>query len=188
MFKGSSKSRLSMCEALGFQVKLSVLDMCFEFFVKMMFDAILVNYNMPISYYDAKMMVLKLRLKVKRIVRMFFDIVFNIMIDVKGKRTDNEKSKNDLELLCNWKDIELKSQPNGKLLKSETNYNPTLHEVITVFMWLNELRMHDGYYSNISRCVNVNTKKLHMEWKFMIAMFVLDACFQHALSNLININ
>lgn len=35
----------------------------------------------------------------------------------------NEKVIMDMEVLWNWKDLELKSQPNRKLLKPKANYN-----------------------------------------------------------------
>ncbi|CAK8577297.1 unnamed protein product [Lathyrus sativus] len=68
LFEGSSDSMLSMCvRLLAAKSNWNVLDQCLEFFAKMMLDATPVKENMPKSYYDAKRMVSKLGLKVKKI-------------------------------------------------------------------------------------------------------------------------
>ncbi|CAK8564978.1 unnamed protein product [Lathyrus sativus] len=66
-----------------------------------------------------------------------------------------------MEIWCNRKELELKRQPNGKLLKPKANYSLTSQEVKVVYRWLKELRMSDGYASNLARCADVNTGKLH---------------------------
>lgn len=63
--------------------------------------------------------------------------------------------------MCNRKDFELKPQPNGKLIKPNSTYNLTSQEAKAVYRWLNELRMHDGYASNLTRYGDAKTGKLH---------------------------
>ena len=46
-------------------------------------------------------------------------------MDVQGKSKDNEKARKETELLRNRKELDLKPQPNGKLLKPKTNYSLT---------------------------------------------------------------
>ncbi|CAK8574087.1 unnamed protein product [Lathyrus sativus] len=82
-------------------------------------------------------------------------------MDVNDKIKDNEKVRLDMEIWCNRKELELKCQPNGKLLKPKANYSLTSQEAKAVCRWLKELRMHDSYASNLVRCANVNTGKLH---------------------------
>ena len=68
LFEGSSDSRLSMCvRLLAAKSNWNVPDQCLDFFARMMLDATPVKENMPTSYYDAKRMVSKLGLEVKRI-------------------------------------------------------------------------------------------------------------------------
>ncbi|KAI5408577.1 hypothetical protein KIW84_054425 [Lathyrus oleraceus] len=68
LFEGSSDSRLSMCvRLLAAKSNWNVSNQCLEFFEKKMLDATHGKENMPTSYYDAKRMVLKLGLEVKKI-------------------------------------------------------------------------------------------------------------------------
>ncbi|KAI5436175.1 hypothetical protein KIW84_022582 [Lathyrus oleraceus] len=79
----------------------------------------------------------------------------------RGKTKDNEKARKDMEILCNRKELELKVKPNGKLLKPKANYSLTSEEAKAICRWLNELRMPDGYASNLARCADSSTGKLH---------------------------
>ena len=51
------------------------------------------------------------------IEKIFFDNIFNTVMNVSGKTKDNEKARMDLALYCRWKNLELKLGANGKLLK-----------------------------------------------------------------------
>ena len=84
-------------------------------------------------------------------------------MNVKGKTKDNEKARKDLELYCKRRDLELKPQPNGKLLKPKAIYSLTAQEAKLVCKWLKDLRMPDGYSSNLARCADVNTGSLHFK-------------------------
>ncbi|XP_058764423.1 uncharacterized protein LOC131637872 [Vicia villosa] len=108
-----------------------------------------------------KDILLRHNLDVMHIEKNFFDNVFNTVMDDKIKTKDNEKAGKDLELLCNRRDLELKTWPNGKLLKPKACYTLTPQEAKAVCQWLNELRMLDGYSSNLARCTDAQTVKLH---------------------------
>jgi len=56
--------------------------------------------------------------------------------------------------------MELKLLLNGKYLKPKVVYSLTCNEAKSVCQWLKELRMPDGYSSNLSRCADVNTGRL----------------------------
>ncbi|XP_058776694.1 uncharacterized protein LOC131651025 [Vicia villosa] len=103
---------------------------------------------------------LRHNLDVMHIEKNFFDNVLNTVMD-NEKTKDNEKARKDMELLCNRKELELKPRPNGKLLKPKACYTLTPQEAKAVCRWLNELRMPDGYSSNLARCADANTGKLH---------------------------
>jgi hypothetical protein len=68
LFEGSFDSKLSMCvRLLAAKSNWNVPEDCLEFFSKMMLDATPVKDNLPTSYYDAKRLVSKLGLEVKKI-------------------------------------------------------------------------------------------------------------------------
>ncbi|KAI5428694.1 hypothetical protein KIW84_033622 [Lathyrus oleraceus] len=157
----------------------------------MMLNATPTKDNLPTNFYDAKKLVSNLGLEVRKIdccisgCMLFYDNEFGTsdgaleeckfcksprfqirskainLMDVKDKTKDNEKARQDIEIWCNRKELELKPQPNGKLLKPKANYNLTSQEAKAVCQWLKELRMLDGYASNLERCVDANTGKLN---------------------------
>ncbi|GAU32074.1 hypothetical protein TSUD_53420 [Trifolium subterraneum] len=68
LFEGSSDSKVSMCvRLLAARSNWNVPEDCLEFFSEMMLDATPVKDNLPKSYYDAKRLVSKLGLEVKKI-------------------------------------------------------------------------------------------------------------------------
>lgn len=68
LFEGSSYSKLSMrVRLLIVKSNGNVPDQCLEFFIKMMLDATPTKDNLPTSFYDAKRLVSKLGLKVRKI-------------------------------------------------------------------------------------------------------------------------
>jgi len=95
------------------------------------------------------------------IEKNFFDNVFNTVMDVKGKTKDNHKARLDLAELYVRGDLELIQLPNGKLAKPKANYTFSPKDVKFVFKWMTELRMPDGYASNIARCANPEKGTLH---------------------------
>jgi hypothetical protein len=50
--------------------------------------------------------------------------------------------------------------PNGKLAKPKATYSLTSEEAKLVCKWIKELKMPDGYASNLSRCADVTKGKL----------------------------
>jgi len=56
--------------------------------------------------------------------------------------------------------MELQPLPNGKFRKPKAIFSLTSDEAKSVCMWLKELRMPDGYSSNLARCADVNKGKL----------------------------
>ena len=58
-------------------------------------------------------------------------------------------------------DLELIQLPNGKLAKSKPNYTFSPKDVKSIYKWMTELRMLDGYASNIARCANPEKGTLH---------------------------
>jgi len=50
---------------------------------------------------------------------------------------------------------------NGKLLKPKANYTLTAGQTKFVCQWIKELRMSNGYSSNLMRCANVDKEIMH---------------------------
>ncbi|XP_029128330.1 uncharacterized protein LOC114916203 [Cajanus cajan] len=103
---------------------------------------------------------LRHNLDVMHIEKNFFDNIFNTVMNVSDKTKDNEKARKDLALYCRRKDLELKPQNNGKMLKPKANYTLTVEQAKLVYQWIKELRMPDGYSSNLARCVDVDKRKM----------------------------
>ena len=95
------------------------------------------------------------------IEKNFFENIFKTVMNVSGKTKNNEKARMDLALYCRWKDLELKLGANGKLLKPKANYTLIAYQTKLVYQWIKELRMSNGYSSNLTRCVNVDKGIVH---------------------------
>jgi hypothetical protein len=104
---------------------------------------------------------LRHNLDVMHIEKNFFDNVFNTVMNVKDKTKDNEKARLDLAEICQRSDLELVRHDNGKITKLKANFCLSSNEVKKVCKWIKELKMPDGYASNLARCVDVNRGKVH---------------------------
>ncbi|KAL2318436.1 hypothetical protein Fmac_032312 [Flemingia macrophylla] len=104
---------------------------------------------------------LRHNLDVIHIEKNFFDNILNTVMNVSGKTKDNEKARMDLALYCSRPDLELKLQPNGKMLKPKANYTLPIEESKLVCHWKKELRFSDGYSSNLARCADVEKGRMH---------------------------
>ncbi|KAG8379137.1 hypothetical protein BUALT_Bualt07G0056900 [Buddleja alternifolia] len=99
-------------------------------------------------------------LDVMHIEKNVFDNVFNTVMDVKGKTKDNVKARLDLQNICNRRNLEL-NEVNGKHIKPKASYTLTKDERHTVLKWIKDLRLPDGYASNLGRCVNLDDYSMH---------------------------
>ena len=73
------------------------------------------------------------------IEKNLFDNIFNTVMNVSGKTKDNDKARIDITFYYRRKDLELKSETNGKLLKPKENYTLTAHQTKLVSQWIKEL-------------------------------------------------
>ncbi|XP_024628658.2 uncharacterized protein [Medicago truncatula] len=102
---------------------------------------------------------LRHNLDVMHIEKNFFDNILHTVMNVSGKTKDNEKARLDLSVYCKRPEMELQPLPNGKFRKPKAVFSLTSNEAKSVCMWLKELRMPDGYSSNLARCADVNKGK-----------------------------
>lgn len=104
---------------------------------------------------------LRHNLDVMHIEKNFFDNIFKTVMNIKGHTKDNEKARKDLSLLCCRGDLEMQTLSNGKMGKPKASYTLTSSDAKLVCKWLKELRMPDGYASNLARCADVEKGTLH---------------------------
>ena len=79
-------------------------------------------------------------------------------MNVKGKSKDNLKSWKDLEAMGIRSNLHLETI-NGKIVLPKACYSLSKDEVKQVCEWVKQLRLPDGYSSNLSRCVNTTDCK-----------------------------
>ncbi|XP_020880754.1 uncharacterized protein LOC110228285 [Arabidopsis lyrata subsp. lyrata] len=90
------------------------------------------------------------------IEKNFFDNIINTILDVLGKTKDNLKSRLDLPDICERP--ELYVMDNGKgpipIFRLDAKGKKALFDWI-----INSVKFPDGYASNLSRCVDINSGK-----------------------------
>jgi len=94
-------------------------------------------------------------LDVMHVEKNVFDNVFNIVMDIKDKTKDNAKARMDLKEYCKRRELELQVHPSGKVLKPKAKFVLSNEQKNIVYKWISELKMSDGYASNLRRCVNL---------------------------------
>ncbi|XP_045824924.1 uncharacterized protein LOC123917287 [Trifolium pratense] len=103
---------------------------------------------------------LRHNLDVMHVEKNVFENIFNTVMNVKGKTKDNDKARKDLGLYCRRNDLLLVETSNGKVLKPRANYTLSVDEAKSVCQWVEELKMPDGYSSNLARCVDVEKGRM----------------------------
>lgn len=93
--------------------------------------------------------------------RNVFMNVFDTVMDIRGRTKDTEKARLDLAEICSRKDLEMKDLGRAKLFKPKANYALSKPQKVAVCKWVKELKLPDGYASNLGRCVDVKEGKLH---------------------------
>ncbi|KAK2455160.1 hypothetical protein QL285_002640 [Trifolium repens] len=116
-------------------------------------------------------------------------------MNVKGKTKDNDKARKDIALYCRRNDLLLKTLSNGKVLKPRANYTLSIDEAKSVCRWVKELKMPDGYASNLARCADVDNGRMcgmksHDCHVFLQSLLPIafSSLPQHALNPLIELS
>ncbi|WMV38337.1 hypothetical protein MTR67_031722 [Solanum verrucosum] len=81
-------------------------------------------------------------------------------MDVKGKTKDNPKARMNIKEYCRRKDLWLQELQNGKIVKPKASFSFTLDEKREIIEWVKNLRMPEGYASNLVKRVDMNEGKL----------------------------
>jgi hypothetical protein len=89
-----------------------------------------------------------------------FDNVFNTIMDVKGKTKDNLKARRDMEVYCDRPELHVFGAGEGRLSMPKACYSLTREAKKVLLEWIRELRLPDGYASNLARCVDIRELKM----------------------------
>lgn len=91
-------------------------------------------------------------LDVMHIEKNVFDNIFNTVLNVKGKTKDTPKSREELNLICNRKELKGNSTTHKY---PKASYMLDDEERRILCKWVENLKFPDGYASNLGRCVNL---------------------------------
>ena len=89
------------------------------------------------------------------IEKNMFDNVFNTIMDTKDKIKDNVKVRMDLKKYYKQRDLELQELANRKVMKLKAKFILTMEQKKAIYKQVKELKIPDGYASNLCRCVNL---------------------------------
>lgn len=89
-----------------------------------------------------------------------FDNIFNTVMDVNGKTKDNVKARHDINLFCNRSELEIDKVEGKKGTKPKACYTLTKEQKKQLLEWVKDIRLPDGYASNLSRCVDLKDLKM----------------------------
>jgi hypothetical protein len=99
-------------------------------------------------------------LDVMHIEKNVFDNVFNTVMDIKEKTKDNVKARKDMSIICRRPELELVDLGNGKFKKPKALYTLSAAQRRAVCEWILQLKLPDGYASNIRKCVDLKSARL----------------------------
>lgn len=88
------------------------------------------------------------------------DNVFNTVMDVKEKTKDNVKARKDMSDICRRRELELVDLGNGKFKKPKAFYTLSAAQRKAVCEWILQLKLPDGYASDIRKCVDLKSTRL----------------------------
>ncbi|XP_059285219.1 uncharacterized protein LOC132038584 [Lycium ferocissimum] len=103
---------------------------------------------------------LRHNLDVMHIEKNYFDNLFNTVMDVKGKTKDNPKARLDVQEYCRRRELWLQDKRNG-VFKPKASYSFTMDQKRKICEWVENLKMPDGYASNLEKRVDMAQGRLH---------------------------
>jgi hypothetical protein len=89
-----------------------------------------------------------------------FDNIFNIVMDIKGKKMDNQKARRDLEVYCHRTELLVLGAVEGRVSIPKACYSLIIEAKKVLLKWIRELHLPDRYTSNLSRCVDMRELKI----------------------------
>ncbi|XP_056688736.1 uncharacterized protein [Spinacia oleracea] len=105
-----------------------------------------------------KDLLLRHNLDVMHIEKNFFDQLINTVMDVKGSTSDTANARKDMEKYYKRRQLELE---NGSKTMPKAPFALDKAQKKVLCEWVRDLKFPDGFASNLSRCVNLQSYKLH---------------------------
>lgn len=107
-----------------------------------------------------KSLVLPHNLDIMHIKRnVFLNILYTVM-DTKGKTKDTYIVRRDLEQHCRRRDLHIQFAGIGEPGKPKARYTLTKRQRLAICEWVQNLKLPDGYASNLARCVDMKDAQL----------------------------
>ncbi|WRX10853.1 protein of unknown function DUF4216 - like 2 [Theobroma cacao] len=165
----------AVSQLLNVKAEYNLSESCFDQLLEIIKNMLPSDENLLIDFYRMKKKVAKLGLGYIKIdacknnCMLFYERfatfehcqnILNTVMDVKGRTKDNIKARQDLKVYCKRLELEL-MENNGKLYKPKAPYTLNKEEIRNVCAWVKQLRLPDGFASNISRCVNEIDYKIY---------------------------
>ena len=88
------------------------------------------------------------------IEKTYFDNLVNTVMDVKDMKKNNAKARMNLKEYSRKKKLWLRKLPNGRIAKPKARFSFTLDEKCEICEWVKNLRMPEGYASNLGKRVD----------------------------------
>ncbi|KAK6786208.1 hypothetical protein RDI58_014733 [Solanum bulbocastanum] len=82
-------------------------------------------------------------------------------MDVTGKTKDNVKARLDLLEHCRRSELHIQESANNKSLKPKASYSFTMEQKRKICEWVKNLKMPDGYASNLGKRADIERGILH---------------------------
>ncbi|XP_050207480.1 uncharacterized protein LOC126656899 [Mercurialis annua] len=101
--------------------------------------------------------VIRHNLDVMHIEKNVFDNVFNTVLNIPGKTKDTAKSRAELNKICDRPGL-AQDEQTGRYPKALYTLDRDLKKIL--LEWIQKLKFPDGYVSNLSRCVDLNSLKM----------------------------
>ncbi|GLT42189.1 hypothetical protein SLA2020_162040 [Shorea laevis] len=101
---------------------------------------------------------LRHNLDVMHIEKNIFDNIVGTLLDIKGKTKDNLKSRRDLKEMGIREELHPSKDNNEEY--PAACYNLSTDEISKICQFLKEIKVPNGYSSNIARCVNLKEGKI----------------------------
>ncbi|XP_057252046.1 uncharacterized protein LOC130589413 [Beta vulgaris subsp. vulgaris] len=95
------------------------------------------------------------------IEKNFFDQLIHTIMDVKKQTSDTVASRKDIAKLCKRPQLHVTKDANGKETPPKAPFALDIAQRKVLCNWVRDLKFPDGYASDLTRCVDMQSGKLH---------------------------
>ncbi|XP_021749414.1 uncharacterized protein LOC110715152 [Chenopodium quinoa] len=104
-----------------------------------------------------KHLLVRHNLDVMHVEKNFFDQLIHTTMDVKKKSCDTPSARNDIAKYCKRPQLHLQEDDRGKEFMPKAPFALDKAQRKVLCEWVKQLRFPDGYASNLSRCVDLQS-------------------------------